>query len=151
MKVILQTDVKGQGKKGQLVDVSDGYARNYLLPRKLALEANAENINIMKTQEASKQHKVDVEKSHAEEAAAKLKSLVVRVPVKAGSAGRLFGSITTMEISEALKTHYGIDVPKNKLVMEDAIKTVGTYTVKAKLFHDVTAEFQIEVYAAEKN
>lgn len=150
MKVILQADINGQGKKGQLVDVSDGYAKNYLLPRKLAIEASAENLNVMKAQEAAKQHRFDTEKTAAAETAKKLKELVIRVPVKAGSAGRLFGSITTMEISDALKNGYGIDIPKNRLILDETIKNVGIHTVKAKLFTDMTAEFKIEVIALEK-
>lgn len=145
MKVILQADVKGQGKKGQLVEVSDGFARNYLIPRNLAIFATSENLNVMKTQEDARKHRADVEKTEAEEAAARLSELVVTVPVKAGSAGRLFGAITTMEISEALKNGYGIDIPKNKIVIADSIKTVGIYSVKAKLYHEVNAEFKIEV------
>jgi large subunit ribosomal protein L9 len=135
MKVILQQDVKGQGKKGQLVDVSDGYARNFLLPRKLAVEANADNVNTMKLQE----------KAQAQAVAEQLKGLTVRITAKAGTGGRLFGAVTTKEISDALKAQHNIDINKSKLVQEESIKSFGGYELKAKLGHDVVGTVKVVV------
>ena len=137
MKVILQQDVKGQGKKGQMIEASDGYARNFLLPRKLAVLATAENINTMKMQEKAKK---------AQEAAEKLKECMVKLTAKAGNGGRLFGAVTTKEISEGLKAQYGIDIPKQKLVLEDPIKAFGSYQVKAKLGFEVVGTVYVSVF-----
>ena len=148
MKVILQQDVKGQGKKGQLIEASDGYARNFLLPRKLAVEATADNLNTMKLQEKAKKAKEAAEKAEAEATAAKLKNLTVTVPAKAGNGGKIFGSITTKEISEQLKAQHGIDLPKAKLVLADPIKAFGGYEIKAKLGYEVTGAFKVMVVEA---
>ena len=145
MKVILQQDVKGQGKKGQMVDVSDGYARNFLLPRKLAVEATADNVNTMKLQEKAKQARLAEEKAQAEAIAGQLKELTVRIAAKAGTGGRLFGAVTTKEISDALKTQHGIDISKSKLVQDEPIKSFGGYELKAKLGHDVTGTVKVVV------
>lgn len=145
MKVILQQDVKGHGKKGQLVEASDGYARNYLLPRKLAIEATAANLNAMKLQDAAKKHKAETEKASAEQDAARLSGKSLRIPVKAGTGGRLFGAVTSKEIAETIKVQCGVEVPKNKIVLADTIKTLGTFTVKIKLHPDVTAEMTLYV------
>ncbi len=145
MKVILQQDVKGQGKKGQMVDVSDGYARNFLLPRKLAVEASADNVNTMKLQEKARQAKLAEEKAQAESTAEQLKSLTVRVAAKAGTGGRLFGAVTTKEISDALKAQHGIDISKTKLVQDEPIKSFGGYELKAKLGHDVVGVVKVVV------
>ncbi len=145
MKVILQQDVKGQGKKGQMVDVSDGYARNFLLPRKLAVEASADNVNTMKLQEKARQAKLAEEKAQAEATAEQLKSLTVRVAAKAGTGGRLFGAVTTKEISDALKAQHGIDISKTKLVQDEPIKSFGGYELKAKLGHDVVGVVKVVV------
>jgi len=145
MKVILQQDVKGQGKKGQLVDISDGYARNYLLPRKLAVPATAENLNAMKQQEKAKRAQEAAERAAALETAEKLKSMMVKVPAKAGSAGRLFGSVTSKEVSEALKAQFGVDIAKAKIVLPDPIKAFGTYQLKCKLGYEVTGVVQVIV------
>lgn len=145
MKVILQQDVKGQGKKGQMVDVSDGYARNFLLPRKLAVEATADNVNTMKLQEKAKQAKLAEEKAQAEAIAGQLKELTVRIAAKAGTGGRLFGAVTTKEISDALKAQHGIDISKSKLVQDEPIKSFGGYELKAKLGHDVTGTVKVVV------
>ena len=118
MKVILQQDVRGQGKKGQLIEASDGYARNFLLPRKLAVEATTDNINTMKLQEKAKKAREAAEKAEAEALAVKLKDCTVRIAAKAGNGGRLFGSITTKEIAEELKKQFDIDLPKAKLGYE---------------------------------
>ena len=118
MKVILNQDVKGQGKKGQLVEVSDGYARNFLLPRKLAVEANADNVNKMKLEEKAKKAREAAEKAEAEAIAEQLKGCTVKIYAKSGSGGRLFGAVTSKEIAECLKAQYGLDVAKSKIVQE---------------------------------
>lgn len=145
MKVILQQDVKGQGKKGQMVDVSDGYARNFLLPRKLAVEANADNVNTMKLQEKARLAKLAEEKAQAQAIAEQLKTLTVRIVGKAGTGGRLFGAVTTKEISDALKAQHGIDINKAKLVQDDPIKSFGGYELKAKLGHDIVGTVKVVV------
>ena len=138
MKVILQQDVKGQGKKGQMVEVSDGYGRNFLLPRKLAVEATAENVNTMKMQDKAKAARLAEEKAAAEAAAQQLKGCQVKIRAKAGQGGRLFGSITSREISDELKAQCGIDVNKSKIVLSDPIKSFGTFEVKCKLGSEVS-------------
>ena len=138
MKVILQQDVKGQGKKGQMVEVSDGYGRNVLLPRKLAVEATAENINTMKMQDKAKAARLAEEKAQAQAAAERLKGCQVKIRAKAGQGGRLFGSITSREISDELKAQCGIDVNKSKIVLNDPIKSFGTFEVKCKLGSEIS-------------
>ncbi len=145
MKVILQQDVKGQGKKGQLVDVSDGYARNFLLPRKLALVASAENLNAMKQQEKAKKAQAAAEKAAAEATAKQLESLMVKIPARAGEGGRLFGAVTAKEVSDALAAQYGVDIPKTKLVLDEPIKSCGGYQIKAKLGYEVTGTVNVMV------
>jgi len=145
MKVILLQDVRGQGKKGQLIEASDGYARNFLLPRKLAVEATADNLNTMKLQEKAKKAKEAAEKAEAEAIAAKLKEVTVTIPAKAGNGGKIFGSITTKEIAEQLKAQQGIDLPKAKLVLADPIKAFGGYEIRAKLGYEVTGTFKVMV------
>lgn len=145
MKVILQQDVKGQGKKGQLVEVSDGYGRNYLLPRKLAVEATAENLNTMKMQDKARKAREAEEKAQAEAVAEKLKGCQVKIPAKAGQGGRLFGSITNKEISEELKKQYDLDINKSKIVLADPIKGFGSYEVKCKLGYEVTGTIYVLV------
>ena len=149
MKVILQQDVKGQGKKGQMVEVSDGYARNFLLPRKLAVEANNDNVNTMKLQEKARKAKEAAEKAEAEAVAEKLKESVVKISAKAGTGGRLFGAVTSKEIAEGLKAQYGIEINKSKIVQEEPIKTFGTYQLKAKLGYEVVGTVYV-VVAEEK-
>ena len=145
MKVILQQDVKGHGKKGQMVEVSDGYGRNYLLPRKLAVEATAENVNTMKMQDKAKKAREAEEKAQAQATAEKLKSCQVKISAKAGQGGRLFGSITSKEISEELKKQHGLDVNKSKIVQADPIKAFGSYEVKCKLGYEVTGTIYVLV------
>ena len=137
MKVILQQDVKGQGKKGQLVEVSDGYARNFLLPRKLAVEASADAMNTMRLQEKAKQARMAAEKAEAEAVAEKLKSAQVRLSAKSGAGGKLFGSITSKEIAEGLKAQHGIELNKSKIVQDEPIKTFGSFQLKVKLGYEV--------------
>lgn len=148
MKVILQQDVKGLGKKGQLVEASDGYVRNFLLPRKLAVEANASNLNNMKQQDAAKKHKAETEKAAAMEVAARLSGQSIRIAVKSGTGSRLFGAVTAKEIAETIQSQYGVEVPKNKVVLADTIKTLGTFSVKLKLHPDVSAEMTVNVVDA---
>ena len=133
MKVILQQDVKGQGKKGQMIEASDGYARNFLLPRKLAVPATAENVNTMKMQEKAKKAQEAAEKAEAEATAAKLKELTVKVVAKGGNGGRLFGAVTSKEIADALQAQHGIAIPKTKIVQDEPIKAFGGYELKVKL------------------
>lgn len=149
MKVILNQDVKGQGKKGQLVEVSDGYARNFLLPRKLAVEANADNVNKMKLEEKAKKAREAAEKAEAEEIAKKLESVLVKIYAKAGTGGRLFGAVTSKEISDELKAQFGLDVAKAKIVQEEPIKSFGTYELKCKLGYEVMGTIRV-VVAEEK-
>jgi large subunit ribosomal protein L9 len=145
MKVILQQDVKGQGKKGQLVEVSDGYARNFLFPKKLAAPATADNINTMKLKEKARLAQLAREKEEALAISKKLESCVVKISAKAGSGGKLFGSVTTKEISEELAKQYGITIEKNKIVQNDPIKNFGTYDVKCKLGFEITGTLHVIV------
>ena len=146
MKVILQQDVKGQGKKGQLVEVSEGYARNFLLPRKLAIAATADAINTMNLKERARKAEEARLKAEAEATAERLKECQVKLTAKAGSGGKLFGAVTTKEISDGLKAQYGLDIPKQKLVLEDPIKSFGNYQVKAKLGFEVTGTVYVAVF-----
>ena len=145
MKVILQQDVKGHGKKGQTVEVSDGYARNYLIPRKLALAATADNLNNAKQQEKARLLKAEQEKNVAREVCARLEGVIVKITAKAGEGGRLFGSVTSAEISDELQKQHGITIEKNKLVLEDHIKTFGAYAVKCKLGHEISGVVNVIV------
>lgn len=145
MKVILQQDVKGQGKKGQMIEASDGYARNFLLPKKLAVPATAENVNTMKMQEKAKRAQEAAEKAEAEATAAKLKELTVKVTAKAGAGGRLFGSVTTKEIADALSEQHGIAINKSKLVLPEPIKAFGGYELKCKLGYEVVGTLKVTV------
>ena len=145
MQVILQQDVKGQGKKGQLVDVSDGYGRNFLLAKKLAVLATPENLNTMKQQEKAKKAQEAAEKAEAQAISAKLKDLTVKIVAKAGEGGRLFGAVTGKEIAEALSKQHGITINKAKLVLDEPIKAFGTYQVKAKLGFEVSGTVTVMV------
>lgn len=132
MKVIFLQDVRGQGKKGELKEVSEGYARNFLLPRKLATEATRDNLNTYQLKEKAKRAQEIRERQAAEENAAKLKDVVVTIRAKAGSNGRLFGSVTSQEIADALNEQHGIAIEKNRIVQADPIKSFGSYEVKCK-------------------
>ena len=145
MKVILLQDVKGQGKKGQLIEVSDGYARNFLLPRKLAQEATADNVNTMKMNDKAAQEKRQREREAALALSKVLKDMTLVVTAKGGGAGRLFGSVTNAEISDALAKQHKIELDKRKIVLKDPIKNVGTYTVVCKLGYEVNAELRVEI------
>ena len=145
MKVILLQDVKGKGKKGQMLEVSDGYARNYMLPRKMAIEATADAVNTMRMNDKATQERIAREKAEAMETARKLREMTVTVTAKGGGNGRLFGSITNQEIADALKAKTGIALDKRKIVIADAIKNVGTYTVTCKLGYEITAPLTVKI------
>ena len=145
MKVILTQDVRGQGKRGQMIDVSDGYARNFLLPRKLAQEATADNINTMRMNDKATQERQAKERAEALDLRNRMKDMTIVVTAMAGGAGRLFGSVTNTEVSEALAKQAGIQLDKRKIVLDEPIKAVGVYTVKCKLGYEINAELKIEV------
>ena len=148
MKVILTQDVRGQGKRGQMIDVSDGYARNFLLPRKLAQEATVDNINTMRMNDKATQERQAKERAEALDLRNRMKDMTVVVTAKGGGAGRLFGSVTNTEVSEALAKQAGIQLDKRKIVLDEPIKSVGVYTVKCKLGYEINAELKIEVKEA---
>ena len=148
MKVILLQDVKGKGKKGQMIEVSDGYARNFMLPRKLAVEATADAVNTMLMNDKAAAEKAARERAEANEIAKKLKELTLVVTAKGGGAGRLFGSVTNQEIADALKAKTGIALDKRKIVISDPIKNVGTYTVTCKLGYEITAKLTVKIEEA---
>ena len=145
MKVLLLADVKGQGKKDQIINVSDGYARNFLFPKKLAIEADAGAMADAKNKEASKQFRLKEEKAAAEKLAAKLNEITVTIKTQGGNDNRLYGSVTTKDISEALKAQFSIDIDKRKLALADPIKTFGTYNVDVKVYPEVTAKIKVAV------
>lgn len=148
MKVILKSDVKGTGNKGQICEVADGYARNFLFPKGLALAATEGNIQELANKKAFEEKRKDKEKQVALDLAAKLQPLIVEVGAKTGEGGRLFGSVTNKEIADTLKKKYSLDVDKRKLELKEPIKTLGTYSVHAKLHPDVSAEFRVQVTGA---
>lgn len=145
MKVIFNEDVKGQGKKGELKEVSSGYARNYLLPRKLATEATADNLNAFKLKEKAKAAQIAKEKALAAEYAEKLSAVQVTIRAKAGANGKLFGAVTSQEISDALNEQFGVDIEKNKIVQPEPIKAYGSYTVKVKLGYEISGNVNLLV------
>lgn len=145
MKVILQQDVKGHGKRGQMVEVSDGYARNFLMPKKLAVAANADNVNKMVMQDKAKKAQMEQEKAEAEALAAKLPGCVVKITAKAGQGGRLFGAVTSKEISEALEKQHGLVIAKAKIVQEEPIKSYGTFELRCKLGHEVSGTITVVI------
>lgn len=144
MKVILCQDVKGQGKKGQLVNVSDGYARNFLFPKGLAIEANATAMNELKNRESSEQHKLAEEKKAAENLKAAIDGKTVTLHAKAGAAGKLFGAVTSKEVAEELKKLYKVEIDKRKIAMQD-LKTYGTVTAEVKIYQGITATITVHV------
>ena len=145
MKVVLLADVKGQGKKNDVINVSDGYARNFLLPRGLAVPADAKAISEVKNREASKQHKIDTERTAAKEIAQKLSEITVKIVTSGGTDGRLYGSVTAKDIAEALEKQFKITVDKRKLALSENIKTFGTYIVDVKLYTDVSGKVKVSV------
>ena len=145
MKVIFQKDVKGQAKKGEMKEVSDGYARNFLLPRGLAVEANADNVNTLKLKEKARQAQMAREKAQAEEYAEKLGGVVVTIKAKSGDGGRLFGAVTSKEISDALAEQHDIHIEKARIVQAEPIKKYGSYDVKCKLGYEVSGVIHVLV------
>ena len=148
MKVILLQDVKGKGKKGQMIEISDGYARNYMLPRKLATEATPDAVNTMRMNDKATQERQAKERAEALELRNRMKDMTVVVTAKGGGAGRLFGSVTNTEVSEALAKQAGIQLDKRKIVLDEPIKSVGVYTVKCKLGYEINADLKVEVKEA---
>ena len=145
MKVILQQDIKGKGKKGQIIEASDGYARNYLLPRKMAIEATADGINTVKMNEKARAEQLAREKAQAQEQAEQLKEIVVEIAAKTGAGGKLFGKITSAEISEALEKQTGIAIDKKKIIQDEPIKSLGSFSVKARLGFEIIATVNVHV------
>ena len=145
MKVILTQDVRGQGKKGEMINVSDGYARNFLFPRKLAQEATADNVNTMRMNDKAKREKEQKAREEAAALSAKMRDMTLTVLAKGGGAGRLFGSVTSQEIAEALKAQENVELDKRKIVIDEPIKTVGLYTVKVKLGFGIDANLKVDV------
>ena len=148
MKVILMQDVKGKGKKGQMIEVSDGYARNYMLPRKIAVEATADAVNTMRMNDKAAAEKAAKERAEAVEVSKRLRDMILVVTAKGGGAGRLFGSVTNQEIADALKAKAGITLDKRKIVIADPIKSVGTYTVNCKLGYEISAPLTVKIEEA---
>ena len=147
MKVILLDNIKGVGKKDDVINASDGYARNYLFPKKLAIEATKDNLVKLKAKQDSNQHKKDLEKAKAIETANKLKDIVLKIQVKAGDNGKIFGGVTSKEIAENLKSQYNIDIDKKKIVLKETIKVLGTVNVDIKLYEGVIANLKVNTLA----
>lgn len=145
MKVILKQDIKGVGKKNEVINASDGYARNFLFPKNLAVEANAENMNKLNAQNEAKQYKKDVEKEEAKEISKKLERIMLTIKVQAGENGKIFGSVSSKEIAENLEQQYKIKIDKKKIELKDAIKTTGQRTVDVKLYEGVSGKIKIDV------
>lgn len=143
MKVILLENIKGVGKKDDVINASDGYARNFLFPRKLAVEANKGNLDKLKSKQDSNQFKRDTEKAEAEEIAKKIDSLNLKIKVKAGENGKIFGGVTSKEIAEGLKSEFNIEIDKKKVLLKETIKTLGTTIVDIKLFEGVIAKLKV--------
>ena len=145
MKVILLDNIKGVGKKDEIINASDGYARNFLFPKKLAVEANAENISKLNNRKEAANYKKDVEKQNAEELAKRIKGIMLKIRVKAGENGKIFGGVTAKEISDNLKTQYKFEIDKKKIDLKEPIKTLGEFNVAIKLFEGVIANLRVEV------
>ena len=145
MKVILMADIKGVGIKDQIINASDGYARNYLFPKKLAVEANNENLAKLKSKNESKAFKKETELNEAKMVADKLQKIIVKIHVKAGENGKIFGGVTAKEVSEALSKEHSINIDKKKILLGETIKNLGTFTVDVKLYEGVVAKLKIHV------
>ncbi|MBQ9780300.1 MAG: 50S ribosomal protein L9 [Clostridia bacterium] len=145
MKVVLLADVKGQGKKNDIIDVSDGYARNFLIPRKLAVIADNKILNEIKGKEDAAKHKIEVETAEAKALASKLDTILVKIPASSGADGRLYGSITTKEIAERLQKDHGITVDKRKIQLSDPIRAYGKYDLAVKLYAEITGNIHVLV------
>ena len=149
MKVILNADVKGTGKKGEIVNVSDGYARNFLFPKKLATEATAANVTAQETKLKAQEHKKKQEEEEARALAAKIKTMEVKVSIRVGEGGKVYGSVNTQQIADALKAQHKLELDKKKIVIKDTIKELGTHTVQLKLYANIAAELKVNVVAGE--
>lgn len=145
MKVILLQDIKGVGKKDQIINANDGYARNYLFPKKLAVEANAGNLGNLKAKQESNQYRKDVQKEEAIKLAGKIKDINLTITVKAGESGKIFGGVTAKEIAENLNNQYKIDIDKKKIILPETIKVLGTFTVDIKLYEGIIGKLKVEV------
>ena len=145
MKVVLLQDVKSQGKKDQIIEVSEGYARNFLFPKKLAIVADAKAVNDIKSKQSSEKHRVEVEKANARELAKTLGETTVKIVGSAGADGRFYGSVTTKDISEELKKQFGIEIDKRKLELDCQIKAFGTYKVTVKLYTGISGKLSVQV------
>lgn len=147
MKVILLNDIKGVGKKDQVIEAADGYARNYLFPKKLAVEANSENMNKLKAKQDSNKYKKDMERKEAEKIANQFKGIMLKIKVKAGENGRIFGGVTSKEIADGLKKDYNITIDKKKVMLNETIKTLGTVVVDIKLVEGVIGKLKVDIIA----
>ena len=145
MKVVLLQDVKAQGKKNDIVEVSEGYARNFLFPKKLAIVADAKAINDIKNKKSSEAHKIELERQAAKELSTKLEEVTVKLSVEGGSEGRLYGAVTAKDIAEALKSQFGVEIDKRKIVLDAPIKAYGTYKLDAKLYQEITGKVTVMV------
>ena len=145
MKVILLDNIKGVGKKDEVINASDGYARNYLLPKKLAVEANAENMNKLNNKKESANYKKDMEKQNAEELAKKIKGIMLKIKVKAGENGKIFGGVSAKDIAEAFEAQHNIKIDKKKVDLKETIKTLGVHTVPIKLFEGIIGNIKVDV------
>ena len=145
MKVILLDNINGVGKKDEIINASDGYARNFLFPKKLAVEANNENMSKLKAKKQSEQYKKDVNKENAEKIAKKLDDITLTIKVKSGENGKIFGGVTSKEISEELKKQYKIDIDKKKIILNENIKNLGSFDISMKLFEGVTGKLKVKV------
>ena len=145
MKVLLLQDVKSQGKKDQIIEVSEGYARNFLFPKKLAIPADAKAINDAKNRQSSKEHKISVERDNAKALATKLEGIIVKLSAESGNDGRFYGAITSKDIAEGLKAQFGIDIDKRKIALDAPIKAYGTYKIGVKLYTDVVGKLTVMV------
>lgn len=145
MKVILLDNIKGVGKKDDIINANDGYARNFLFPKKLAVEANAENLSKLKNKKDSAQYKKDIEKDKAIQILNKIKEITITIKVKAGDNGKIFGGVTSKEISESLKSQFNIEIDKKKITLNETIKNLGTFNVPVKLFEGIIGELKVKV------
>lgn len=145
MKVILLDNIKGVGKKDEVINASDGYARNFLFPKKLAVEANAENMSKLNNKKEANNYRKDLEKQEAQEIAKKLKGILLKMKVKAGENGKIFGGVTAKEISENLETQYNMEIDKKKVDLKEPIKTLGSFQVNIKLYEGVVGTLKLEV------
>ena len=145
MKVVLLQDVKAQGKKDQIIEVSDGYARNFLFPKKLAVPADAKVVNDIKSKQSSAKHREEVERENARDLAKKLSETTVKLTAEAGADGRFYGAITSKDIAEALKAQAGIEADKRKILLDSPIKAFGTYKIELKLYADISGKFNVTV------